>query len=483
MYRPRGKQRIKWVQTIAKDAQATFALTTSSVMTKLGERFKEEPELAALRCIATMKFFYQAFSIPIWERIYYSQNSLVLSAVECEENMVSDKQSQLLKKLKGRWRIILAASIGLGIVVSFYTFFRFWFHVETHPLKSTKADPVRVAITSLGHLEPEGEVTHLSVPNSQSGVLVEKLLVKEGDEIRFGQVVALLHGYAEAKASLQQAHDKVQIAKAQLAQVKAGAKFGDIKAQEATITRLEAQLKGEIVTQKATIARLQAQLDNAQTENNRYQRLYKEGAISDSTADSKNLQLKTVQQQLKEAKANLNNTVNNLQDQIKEGQAKLTSIREVPDVDVQVAQAELKSAITAVTQAQAQLSLTYVISPINGRVLKVHTKTGEAIATSGIMEIGKTSQMYVVAEVYQTDVEKVHVGQKAIITSTAFTGKLQGTVSKIGLQVSRQSILSPDPQADTDRRVIEVKIRIDNPVDSQRVSSLTNLQVDVAIQI
>jgi acyl-CoA synthetase (AMP-forming)/AMP-acid ligase II/acyl carrier protein len=53
VYPPRGKQRITRVQTIAKDAQATFALTTSSVMTKLGERFKEEPELAALKCIMT----------------------------------------------------------------------------------------------------------------------------------------------------------------------------------------------------------------------------------------------------------------------------------------------------------------------------------------------------------------------------------------------------------------------------------------------
>ncbi|MDZ7967991.1 MAG: fatty acyl-AMP ligase [Nostoc sp. DedSLP03] len=53
VYPPRGKQRMTRLQAIAKDAQATLALTTSSVMTKLGERFKEEPELAALQCIAT----------------------------------------------------------------------------------------------------------------------------------------------------------------------------------------------------------------------------------------------------------------------------------------------------------------------------------------------------------------------------------------------------------------------------------------------
>jgi HlyD family secretion protein len=91
--------------------------------------------------------------------------------------------------------------------------------------------------------------------------------------------------------------------------------------------------------------------------------------------------------------------------------------------------------------------------------------------------------MSVIAEVYQTDIQKVRPGQKAVITSTAFSKKLQGTVSEIGLLVDRQSILSINPGADTDRRVIQVKIRIDNPADSELVAGLTNLQVDVAIKI
>lgn len=53
VYPPRGKQRMTRLQAIAKDAQATFALTTSSVITKIRDTFKEEPELAALECIAT----------------------------------------------------------------------------------------------------------------------------------------------------------------------------------------------------------------------------------------------------------------------------------------------------------------------------------------------------------------------------------------------------------------------------------------------
>lgn len=53
VYPPRGKQKMARLQAIAKDAQATFALTTSSVMTNLGEKFQKEPQLAALQKIAT----------------------------------------------------------------------------------------------------------------------------------------------------------------------------------------------------------------------------------------------------------------------------------------------------------------------------------------------------------------------------------------------------------------------------------------------
>jgi HlyD family secretion protein len=394
--------------------------------------------------------------------------------------MSADKRSFLFVKPASKWPIFLAAFIALTTgLVSFFSLLLFRSNVQTQPQKPVKAAPARVAVTALGRIVPDGEVTQLSAPSSLTGVRVEKLLVKEGEKVKAGQVVALLEGYARSLANVQQALSNVDVAQAKLAQVKAGAKTGDINAQKAAIARIESQLQGDI----AAIASLQAQADNAQTENSRYQQLYREGAVSASTAASKALQYQTVQQQLIEAKATLNRTVDTLEEQLSEARAKLGSIKEVRPTDVQLAQAELKSAISAVKQAKAEHDLTYVKAPIDGKVLKAHAKSGEVVATAGIVEIGKTSQMSVIAEVYQTDIQKVRPGQKAVITSTAFSKKLQGTVSEIGLLVDRQSILSINPGADTDRRVIQVKIRIDNPADSELVAGLTNLQVDVAIKI
>lgn len=399
--------------------------------------------------------------------------------------MAANKQRLLVIKPRTRWRLIVAASITLATGLVIYSFSQNPFSPEvvSSPENLPQAAPVKQAVTALGRLQPEGEVINLSAPNSVNGVRIEKTLVREGEAVKAGQVLAYLENYWRSTAALQQALDQLEIAKARLAQVQSGAKPGDIAAQKAAIAGLESQLKGDLAAQQATVNRLQAQVDNAHRENNRYQQLYTQGAIPASLADTKALQLQTLQAQLTEAKANLKRTENTLQEQIKQAKARLNSLKEVRTVDVELAQTEVNSAVTAIKQAKADQELTYLKSPIDGKVLKIHTKTGEAISSNGFAEIGKISQMYVVAQVYQTDIQKVNLGQTATITSNAFTGKIQGTVSEIGWQVERQSIFSLNPTADTDRRVVEVKISINDPADSERVARLTNLQVDVAIQI
>jgi HlyD family secretion protein len=403
--------------------------------------------------------------------------------------MAVNKERQLFNLTSLKWRIILATSLTFSTgLVSLYIFHQLKTNSQTQtPAVSSviksQPTPVKVAVTALGRLQPQDKITYLSAPNSVNGVRVEKLLVKEGDNVKKGQVLAYLENYARSQAAIQQTFDKLLIARTKLAQVQAGAKTGDINAQKTAITRLNSQLKGDAAAQTATINRIQAEVENAQKESDRYQQLSKAGAVSASVADTKKLVLKTTQQQLKEAEATLKRTQDTLQDQLKEGKFKLNSLKEVRTVDVELAKTEVKSAETAIKQAKADHDLTYITSTIDGTILRIHTKNGEVIGTSGFAEIGNTSKMQVLAEVYQTDIQNVRVGQKAIITSTTFPGKLQGTVREVGWQVDKQGIFSINPNSDADRRVIEVKISIDDSTDSQKISRLTNLQVDVAIQI
>jgi HlyD family secretion protein len=88
--------------------------------------------------------------------------------------------------------------------------------------------------------------------------------------------------------------------------------------------------------------------------------------------------------------------------------------------------------------------------------------------------------MFAVAEVYETDIGLVRVGQKARLRSGALAHEVTGVVATIGRTIHRTTVLDVDPAADTDSRIVEVRIRLD---ESEPVASLTNLQVRLDIQI
>ncbi len=419
-------------------------------------------------------------------------------------------------KPSSRWAIAIAfaATAVTSAVVVYHV--RPLRSASPPPSQSKETTPPISKVTALGRLEPEAEVIRLSAPLALDGDRVEQLSVKEGDRVQAGQVVAILDSRQRLQDAVLQAQEQLKLAQARLSLVKAGAKVGAINAQEATVERfkaelegqmriqkaslanLKAQLQGEKAVQEATIARLQAELENAQTECQRYQMLYQDGAVSTSARDSNCLQGKTIQENLKEAQANLNRIVTTYQQQlgqatanlnrtlatgtrqIKEAQATLDHIAEVRPVDIQVAQAEVNYAIAVLKKAQTNLTQAYIKALITGQILKIHTRAGEKISDAGIVDLAQTDRMVVVAEVYQTDIGKVKPGQAAVITTQAFPGELKGTVSQIGLQVSRQNVFSNQPGENLDRRVVEVKIRL-NPKDSRQVAGLTNLQVQAAI--
>ncbi len=369
-------------------------------------------------------------------------------------------------------------------------------------------------VTALGRLEPKGTVIKLSAPTSNNGNRVDRLLVKEGDRIKAGQTIAILDSRDRLQAALDEAQEQVQLAQAKWVQVRSGAKTGEINAQAAKsrqtqvelendrasqadeISRVQAQWDGDRQSQEATIRRIQATLKNAQAEFSRYQQLQAQGGISKSELDGKRLTLDTAQQQVEEAQAVLNRinltaqrqinqaqtklqrTISSGSQQVQQANATLNQVAEVRPVDVQVDQA-----IAAAKQAKANLDQAYVKAPQDGMVMKIHTHAGEVVSsTDGIVELGQTTQMDAVAEVYQSDFSKVKVGQKARITSDSISGELTGTVSRTGWQIQRQNVINTDPSSNIDSRIVEVHVALDAE-SSRKAAKFTNLQVQVAIAL
>lgn len=440
--------------------------------------------------------------------------------------------------------------------VSIYTLQKFvGTQVAQKPQPPAPAIPKIETVTALGRLEPKGEVIELSAPAiGAEGSRVEQLLVEEGDNVKTDQVIAILDNRDKLMAAFKEAKEAVRVAQANLALVKAGAKQGDIeaqkanvarlqaekiseikaqqaainrlqveqtteaRAQQATINRLQAERAREIEAQRATIARLEAELENARLEYQRYQNLYKAGAISTSVRDSKKLVLQTAKEQLTEAranlgriksskeqqlaearanleriqssrqqqlaqeKANLERIESSIEQQINQSKATLESIAEVRPVDVVVAQAEVNRAVAAMNRAEADLKQAYVRSPQSGQIFDINTRPGEKVSNQGIVEIGQTSEMYAIVEVYQSDINKIRLGQEVELLADAVPGKLTGIVDQIGLQVQKQNVVNSDPSTNIDSRVVEVHVRL-NEESSEQAARFTNLQVKAVVEI
>nr|MDZ8039722.1 ABC exporter membrane fusion protein [Nostoc sp. CreGUA01] len=391
---------------------------------------------------------------------------------------------QSLSKPSTQWMLaVVVAGTALTGIITFYGISQSNSQSEpsSKPVEVVQPRPKIEEVTALGRIEPATEVIEVSVPATLSNDRVAKLLVERGSSVKAGQAIAIMDSRDRLQNALLEAQAQVKVSQAQLAKVLAGAKSGQIVAQKAEINRLEEELKGEIAARDATISRWQAEVRTANSEYNRYSSLYQNGAIAALEVDRKQLALKTTQAQLTEARANQNKSVDTLRQQIEQAKATLDEIAEVRPVDVQAADAEVNKAIAAAKKAEADLAEAYIRAPIAGRILDINAKPGEVVGEKGIAELGQTSSMEAIAEIYQTDIGKVREGQQATIFSESFPQELRGTVRLVGLQVMQQEVTSGEPGENLDRKVIEVRIALD-PQASKQVANLTNLQVRVAIQ-
>ncbi|HMK29174.1 MAG TPA: HlyD family efflux transporter periplasmic adaptor subunit [Terriglobales bacterium] len=300
------------------------------------------------------------------------------------------------------------------------------------------------AVGCLGRIEPTDGVLKMT-----GGYLdgrpqrVSELDVKEGDQVRAGQLLVVLDGKDQLETAVHLADARVDLARTRLAQVKAGSRPSDIAAQ------------------KAQVAELKASLQNARTEYQRYQRLHEKTDVSAAELDSRRLAVETTEEKLHQAEEHLK------------------SIAEVRQTDVDVAESELRVSQAEAAHARAQLKTAMVYAPANGRILKVHAYPGEEPGPDGLLDLGKTDVMYVEAEVYETDIARVRPGQRATITSDVFPSTLSGVVERVGYTLSKNTVLPLDPVAYADARVFKVRIRLDN---GNEVAGLINSKVNVVIQ-
>lgn len=344
---------------------------------------------------------------------------------------------------------------------------------QTTALRDEQAVP-RDVVAALGRIEPYSEIINLGAGSPSDRL--DSFLVERGDLVKKSQVLGYLGGYAEQIA--QRDVFKAQLDEARL-RLKTEIDLDRDRIEAAEVHQkqvLEVEPQG-IAAQEATIASLEAKLANDKSVLDAQQQLMARGTGTRRQTEDQNSLVLQDEANLNAARARASEL--NLQFVIDKISA---------DVQIRMAQATLErmqaevplaSIERQIALADARAKRLTLVAPIDGRILNVLVKPGEAITTGPILAMGDTDRMRTVAEVYETDIARVKVGQAARVSSRALAKPISGKVVRIGNMIFKNDILNVDPAARADARVVEVWIDLDDPAATER---LTNLTVDVRIE-
>lgn len=322
--------------------------------------------------------------------------------------------------------------------------------IAVAPALQTAPDPMAniVSVTALGKLLPRGKSITASSPYGGSDGRIVRIMVEEGDRVTVNQALAELDNLPALKAA-------VASAKANLA------------ASEATLVQTRLTVSTSLAEARASKESAEAALDLAEKELARARSLQQGGASSTSTLQSAESQVAQAKGTLLKAKASI---------------TRYDAANPDQQADIALAARNVEVAKIALDTAERDLSKGTIVSPINGTVLSLISRVGERPSSNGLATLGDTENMQVELEVYQTEIQSILRGQSIEINSPALATPLKATVTKIGLEVERQTVLSSDPVANTDARIVRVTGDLDQ-ASSEKARGLTGLEVTGRITI
>ena len=335
----------------------------------------------------------------------------------------------------------------------------------------TTAKP-RQAVAALGRVEPRGQAINLStgVPDR-----LESLSATRGEKVAKDHPLGYLQGHAEQVARREYLAAQLREANDRLA-AETALNLARIEEAEVRLKQVRELSAIRLAVQEVTISGLEVSVGNEEAILQMHGELQKQNVSARRTYENQRAVVLKGQRDLLAARM------------------RLEEIRQQALLDERLAAAQLRVSRAALDRAKAEIpidSLTKQIdladalvrqrtiyAPFDGTVLNIVTHPGELVTNKAILTIGDVSAMRVVAEVYETDVTHVRLGQRATVTSRALTKPLSGEVVEIGQMVFKNDVLNVDPAARADARVVEVRIELDEPAETAR---LTNLTVDVLI--
>ncbi len=346
--------------------------------------------------------------------------------------------------MKTKWKVIIGIVVLLVISAGVFASVKYSqkgiVTVQTgHAVRQDLAS----IVTASGEIKPRN---YINIGANAQGELTG-ILVKEGDHVRKGQLLARIE-------NVQPAAD-VETQRATISSAEA-----DATASEASQKAAEDNL----ATMQATVDRSRADLEKAEVDFSRYKDLFDQKLVAKQEYDQRRTTLDSQKAAVREAEARM-------------VQAK-----------AQIAQAAAQTSASQRRIAQSKSSLIRfndllskrnVVSPLDGVVTNLPVRMGEVVvpgiqnsASSTIMTIADMSIITAEVKVDESDIVNVKLDQVADVTVDAIQAKvLKGRVIEIGntailrstgLAASQSSVSSQEAKD------FKVVIALDSPPDEIR---------------
>lgn len=350
--------------------------------------------------------------------------------------------------------------------------------------------PVSGALRVSGRLEGYETKIGAKVPGR-----VEAVAVREGDQVRQGQVLVRLDD-DEVQAQLRGAAAKVAAARQQEQQAKLQIDVVENQIREAQFNLQQSvgdatgrinQAASTVAAAKAQLAEAEAQAKQAESElklafvnRDRYADLVRQGAVNRQQFDQAQTAADTAQATLQARQA----AILAAREQLSAAQGGLTQVqstgynpairnaqlgalarqRDRAYAQLKQAQADVKNAIAAQQQIQAQIAYLTVPSPINGVVTARSVEPGAVVASGNtLLTVIDLNQVYLRGFVPEGEIGKVRVGQQAKVFLDSDPNRpLTAKVAAIDPQAS----FTPENtyfRNDRVRQVFGVRLILDNP--------------------
>jgi HlyD family secretion protein len=403
------------------------------------------------------------------------------------------------------WIALLVVLVVVAVVVLRNVRQRRAAAAQTFETVAAWRDTLLATVSSTGTVMPEEKLT-LVFP---SGGVLAAMRVEIGQKVEAGQELARLDT-RQLDLSVVQAEATLKINDARLSQTKAGPSAADLAAAESAVENAQglyeaAKRKLGLNDEQLSIAesdlqRSELALNDAQGAYDRVAwrpdigRLPQSGALQKATLD------------YERALANYKLQVAAIDDtafrgaasQLAQAKAQLDNLQHSPTPeDVAIAEAQVEQSQAALEAAKLHVDDAILLAPFSGTVVSIGPQVGELVsAATPIIVLADLEHYYIDANIDETDIGRLQVGQDVAITLDAFpdaalTGKVtqidplgsiaQGVVT-YGVQVavtSDQGMLRPNMTATVDIVVARKENALVVPNRAVKRGTAGRYQVDV----